>query len=142
MSPYSHVHLWRLRLLLILFTVVVGALFATSRDLDVQERRAFPRDWPLMDRAETAISFVSLAIYLYAVWGKTRVPTKLRNFLVFGLAYGLLFVVLNDLLMVTQLGYSANRLSTLGCFPAHDPCQVLKTAQVLGAITGCMMILK
>jgi len=76
-------NLWRLRLLLIPFSLVVGALFAITRALDAQVD-----NWRREPRDITAIivSFISLATYIYDNWDATRVPTKIKTFLVFGIA--------------------------------------------------------
>lgn len=79
-------NLWRFRLLLIPFTLVVGALFAASRSLETQERYYDPDRLDPRETASIAISFISFVTYVYAVWGAARVPAIVKSFLVFGLA--------------------------------------------------------
>ncbi|KAG0321376.1 hypothetical protein BG000_003248 [Podila horticola] len=76
--------------------------------------------------------------------GAARVPTKVRSFLVFDLAYGLLYCCLSVLFLIPgnyNVG-SGSSTPILVCDPGDDPCQILKTAQVLGSIAGCMMVLE
>ncbi|KAG0026704.1 hypothetical protein BGZ81_006175 [Podila clonocystis] len=143
MFDNRHANLWRIRLLLILFTLVVGALFAAFLDLDVVVITfGLPRTSSNSKGiASVAIPFISFVTYVYAVWGATRVPTKVRSFLVFGLAYGLLFCCLSVLFLIKEESYP-QEATKLGCNPGEDACQILRTAQVLGSITGCMMILE
>ncbi|KAF9371843.1 hypothetical protein CPB97_001683 [Podila verticillata] len=129
-----HANLWRLRLLLIPFSLVVGALFAIARALDVQTD--YWR-WEPRDVTAIVISFISLATYIYAVWGAIRISTKIRTFLVFGLAYGLIFCCLSSLIVIREYGDTI-----VGCDPGDDLCQILRTAQVLGTITGFLMLLE
>ncbi|KAF9372075.1 hypothetical protein CPC16_002667 [Podila verticillata] len=134
-----HANLWRLRLLLIPFTLVVGALFAAARSLSLQEYADSP--WDPREIAATVISFISFITYVYAVWGATRVPTKGRTFLVFCLTYGLLFCCMSPLFEIQEIkGW--DRKTTLGCWPGYDDCQVGVTAQILGSITGFIMLLE
>jgi len=135
-----HANLWRLRLLLIPFTLVVGALFAAARSLDLQEYTG-NSPWDPREIAATVISFISCATYVYAVWGATRILIKGRTFLVFGLTYGLLFCCLSPLFEIRE-DKDWNRKTILGCWPGYENCQVGVTAQILGAITGFMMLLE
>lgn len=134
-----HANLWRLRLLLIPFTLVVGALFAAARSLSLQEYA--DSRWDPRQIAATVISFISFVTYVYAVWGATRIPTKGRTFLVFGLTYGLLFCCMSPLFGIQEIK-SWDRKTILGCWPGYDDCQVGVTAQVLGSITGFIMLLE
>lgn len=139
MFDNRHANVWRLRLLLIPFTLVVGGLFAGSRSLTTQMYIQPPK-WDPRNISSTFISFISFVTYVYAVWGATRIPTKVRTFLVFGLAYGMLFCTLSILLLIND-GYTSQKV-ILMCEPGDDPCQIMRTAQVLGSITGCMMVLE
>ncbi|KAG0361363.1 hypothetical protein BG005_008511 [Podila minutissima] len=128
-----HANLWKVRLLLIPFTLVSGGLFVANGDLDMSPGVA----WLPKNKAAIVISFASLATYVYAVWGKNRVPLRIRTFLVFGLSYSLIFLCLSDLFIYPDL-YDP----LMGCVPGDDPCQILKTSQIIGTITGLMMLLE
>ncbi|KAG0361362.1 hypothetical protein BG005_008510 [Podila minutissima] len=92
--------------------------------------------------AAAAISFISFVTYIYAVCGASRVPTKVRTFLVLGLAYGLLFCSLSALFVVHEYEVYPYTNATFGCSYDNHYCHIWRAAQVLAAFTGFMMLLE
>ncbi|KAF9329172.1 hypothetical protein BG006_007696 [Podila minutissima] len=113
-----HANLWKVRLLLIPFTLVSGGLFVANGDLDMNGGGIA---WLPKNKAAIVISFASLAIYVYAIWGKNRSDLSLSQ---------------RPVHVFRPL-----RLSN-GMRPWDDPCQILKTSQVIGTITGLIMLLE
>lgn len=131
MLANRHANLWRLRLLLIPLTLATGAIFAATKDTETIVISAI------------VISFVSMASYIYSVCGNPRVPIKVRTVLFFSLAYAILFICLSDLLLMGEDDGDIPGVGLiLGCRPGDGICLTWVSSEILGAITGFMMILE
>ncbi|KAG0082031.1 hypothetical protein BGZ93_002582 [Podila epicladia] len=146
MFTHNHIYVWLLRLLLVVFTIVVGSLYAASRSLYVKEGPdLFDKTihkWDPRDAAATALFFVIAIMYTYSAWGKQLIPTKLRTFLVFSLAYSLIFLTISPLMRLSTGSSSNGEKKILGCWPGEDACQIERTAQILGVIAGFLVLLE
>ncbi|KAG0030436.1 hypothetical protein BGZ82_007439 [Podila clonocystis] len=87
----GQVHLMRLRRIILLFSIIAGALLAARWDALVkQDQEASNLTWSPNEKAELALPFVVVAFYIYDLWGKPLkfVHKYLRTVVVLGIAIG------------------------------------------------------